>query len=200
MPIADNVTLDCAGYTLTGPGRDDGLPGINLFLRSGVVVKNCVIRDFNDGVRFVQSHNNVFADNSVSHVRQGFNLLGSDANTLTGNSVTDASDFFGYGLFDGSDNNALHKNTATGVTGVGFIVWGGNGNAFTENDSSNNSGNGFGANPPGTAGNIFEQNTASSNTGWAMVDQTSGGTGDVGTDNTYLKNECVGPSSPAALC
>lgn len=27
---ADNVTLDCAGHTITGPGRLEGLPGVSV--------------------------------------------------------------------------------------------------------------------------------------------------------------------------
>lgn len=204
---ADGVTLDCAGHTITGPGRLAGLTGIELFQRTAVTVQDCVLLDFNAGFDIGESDGNAFTNNSVSHVHHGFNLVGSDNNTLTGNSVTDATDWFGYGIFHGSDANELHANSATGVKGVGFIVWAASNNLLADNDASNNFGSGFGANETGTVGNTFSGNTANSNTLWGIEDVTplfGGGTGDAGTDNNYSNNVCVlnrvGGSSPAGLC
>jgi parallel beta-helix repeat protein len=200
---ADNVTLNCAGHTITGPGRLAGLPGINLVGRTGVTVRNCVVQDFNDAFRIEQSDGNTFTDNTVSTVRQGFTLLGSDNNTLTGNRVTDANDWFGYGVLDGSTANELRDNTATSVAGVGFIIWASNDNVITGNEASDNFGNGFGANA-GAAGNTFSGNTANNNTLRGIEDQTSGATGNAGTDNHYSSNVCAGNlnggSDPPGLC
>ncbi len=204
---ADNVTLDCAGYTITGPGRTAGFSGVDVFQRTGVTVKNCVLQDFNSGFQVKESDGNIFINNSIVRVRQGFTLEISDSNTLIGNSVTDADNWFGYGILDGSDANELRENTATGVKGVGFIVWASANNVLTDNIASNNFGNGFGANEIGTVGNTFTGNTAHNNTLWGIEDQTpnfGGGTGDAGTDNIYAKNLCirngVGGSSPVGLC
>ena len=203
---ADGITLDCAGHTLTGPGRALDYSGVSLDQRTGVTVRNCVLQDFAWGFFVRRSDGNTFTSNSISRVARGFSLEASDANMLTNNSVTDATDWFGYGVFNGSDGNELRGNTATGVVGVGFIVWASSNNVLADNLASD-SGNGFGANEVGTVGNVFTGNTSNDNFGWGIEDQTplfGGGTGDGGTDNTYSNNQCsgngAGPSSPLGLC
>lgn len=201
---ANNVMLDCAGHTIAGPGRLSVLHGINVSQKSGVTVKNCFIEEFNAGFLINQSDGNTFTNNTVSHVRTGFTLFGSDNNTITRNIVSDATDWFGYGLLDGSDENVLSENTATSVSGVAFMSWGANGNSFRDNEASNNTGNGFGANDPQTAGNTYTGNIANDNTGRGIEDNTTGGSGDGGTANTYDGNVCEGNagggSHPRGLC
>lgn len=201
---ADNVRLDCAGHTITGPGRLQALHGINVFQRSGVTVKNCFIMEFNAGFLINQSDGNTFTNNTVSHVRTGFTLFGSDNNTISRNIVSDATDWFGYGLFDGSDENVLSENTATSISGVGFMSWGANRNSFRDNKASNNSGNGFGSNDPNTTANTYTDNIANDNTGRGIEDNTTGGSGDGGTANIYMGNVCEGNagggSHPGDLC
>lgn len=201
---AHNVMLDCAGHTITGPGRLSVRNGINVFQKSGVTVKNCFIEEFNAGFLINQSDDNTFTNNTVSHVRTGFTLFESDNNKISRNNVSDATDWFGYGLLDGSDENVLSENTATSVSGVGFMSWGANRNSFRDNEASNNTGNGFGANDPNTTGNTYIGNIANDNTGRGIEDNTTGGTGDDGTANTYTGNVCEGNagggSHPRDLC
>lgn len=203
---ADNITLDCAGHTLIGPGRTFSFTGIDLNQRTGVTVRNCVLQDFETGIVLRQSDGNTLTANTIARVDRGFWLDGSDGNTLTGNSVTDAIDWFGYGVFDGSDGNELRANTTSAVRGVGFMVWASSNNVLADNVATK-SGDGFGANEVGTVGNVFTGNTSNDNTGWGMGDQTplfGGGTGDAGTDNTYSNNSCsgngAGSSDPPGLC
>jgi parallel beta-helix repeat protein len=40
---ADNVTLDCAGHTVSGPGDGDLSGGIQIDWASGVTVKDCIV-------------------------------------------------------------------------------------------------------------------------------------------------------------
>ena len=138
---ADNVTLDCAGHTITGPGRLAGLPGIELFQRTGVTVKNCVLRDFNDAFRVGESDGNTFTNNTMSHLRQGFTLNQSDNNVLDGNTVTDANDFFGISL-GSSHGNTLTNNTVTDSS-LGFYIINSDNNILTGNTALRNSGSGF---------------------------------------------------------
>jgi parallel beta-helix repeat protein len=196
---ASDVTLDCAGHTISGASLDPNWSGIHVNGRSGVTIRNCFVDDFNAGFEIKGSSDNTFENNTISNVRQGFTLLGSDSNTLFGNRVVGASDWFGYGLFEGSDGNELRENSATAVSGVGFMIQGSNNNVFANNDASGNYGNGLGANPP-SSGNTYAGNTATNNTNHDFEDNTSGGTGDAGTDNTYTDNICDGRSSPRSLC
>jgi len=47
---ADNVTLDCQGYTIDGDDSVDSW-GIFAYLVSDVNIKNCSVSDFADGIR-----------------------------------------------------------------------------------------------------------------------------------------------------
>ncbi len=42
----DNITLDCAGHTVTGPGFGGG---IRVYNRTGVTVQNCTVTNFDTG-------------------------------------------------------------------------------------------------------------------------------------------------------
>lgn len=198
---ADNVTLDCAGHTITGPGRLAGLPGIELFQRTGVTVKNCVLRDFNDAFRVGESDGNTFTNNTMSHLRQGFTLNQSDNNVLAGNTVTDANDFFGISLGSShgntltnntvtdsslgfyiinSDNNILTGNTALGNSGSGFDVKNSDSNVLANNVADGNQQSGYVVWVDST-GNALSQNLASDNLeGFAIHDAH---------DNTFTDND-----------
>ncbi len=216
---ADNITLDCAGHALTGPGRTSGVAGIEIMQRTGVTVRNCVLRDFNDAFRVHDSSGNSFVDNTMSTLRQGFILIRSDNNTLSGNSVSDANDFFGIQL-DRSNGNTLTGNTVVDSE-HGFILFNSDNNTLTGNTASRNTtgldgrigGNGFGVTVDSdfnvlsgntstdnivgfivfedANGNTLRNNQALRNGKWGMLDTTIGG-GDQGTGNTYQGNSCSG--------
>lgn len=216
---ADNITLDCAGHTLTGPGRTSGVAGIDVNQRTGVTVKNCILRDFNDAFRVHDSSGNSFIDNTMATLRQGFILIRSDDNVLRGNMVSDANDFFGIQL-DRSNGNTLTDNTVV-ESEHGFILYNSDNNTLTGNTASRNTtgvggrvgGNGFGVsvdsnfnllsgnvstdNIVGFAvfddatGNTLSNNQALRNGKWGILDTTSGA-GDQGTGNTYQGNGCSG--------
>ncbi len=197
--IADGITLDCAGHTVTGSGTAAVETGINILKHTGVTVKNCHVRQFNVGIGLDEANANTVTNNSVSNVNSGIFLQTSDNNSITANSVTSAGDWFGYGLFDGSDHNTLTENTASTIGGLGFIVWASNDNTLSDNSALNGIGIGLGAND-GAAGNAFTNNTSSGNTGWQIEDQTAGG-GTSGTANTWTANTCIGGGSdPSGLC
>ncbi len=197
--LSDDVTLDCAGHTVSGRSLDPAWDGILLSQRSGVTIRNCVVDDFSTGVVIENSSHNTIEDNTISNVRQGITLQGSDNNRLLRNSVLGASDWFAYGLFGGSDNNEIRHNSASATSGIGFMIQGASNNLFVSNVASGNYGNGFGANPPATA-NVYTANTANNNTNHDFEDNTSGEHGDFGTDNHYSNNTCDGRSSPPRIC
>ena len=227
---ADNVTLDCAGHTVTGPGRLAGLPGVSVFQRTGVTVKNCVLRDFNDAFRVGESDFNTFKNNSMSTLRQGFTVSQSNNNVFEGNTVADANDFFGFSLasshgntltdntvmdsehgflFINSDDNVLTNNTALrNRVGVGGRL-GGNGFDIKNSDNNVLSNNVADDNLKGfivwvgAVGNDLSGNSASRNDQWGFVDDTTD-SGTAGTANTYQGNVCLrnglGGSDPTGLC
>jgi parallel beta-helix repeat protein len=199
---ADHLTLDCAGFTITGPGRTKDFHGVSLWRKTGVTVKNCFITNHNAGFLINQSNGNVFTNNTVSGVRTGFTLFASDHNTIERNLVIDASDWFAYGLLEGSDSNTLTNNNAKS-TGIGFMTVGSN-NIFNSNEATLTSGVGIAVDGGGSKNNTFARNTITNNSGVGIEDTTTGAGGDAGTDNSYNNNVCDenkrGDSSPGGLC
>jgi parallel beta-helix repeat protein len=132
---ADNVSLNCDNHTVTG-GVSIGspFPGGS---RGGVTVKNCRA--------------------------SFFTLNRAGGATLTGNTATGSSLFYGFGFFEGfgtfTGNTAignagtgfhfdhvsviLKENVATGNGGDGFRFGGGGGVTLTGNTAAGNDGTGF---------------------------------------------------------
>ena len=200
----DGVTLDCAGYTVTGPG--DGL-GIFLDNRTGVTVKNCDVTNFSEGIAISGQGGNTLTGNIARlNSYAGISLGGSDGNTLDGNQANDngfgAHATFGF-LLVGSSNNVLTNNSASdnGETNFGLEV-DSNDNMLSDNTASGGS-RGFA--PVESTGNTFHANTATgAGNGFVMQDAdnnvfsnnwaSDGGTGfNVGgSGNTFTHNHSSG--------
>jgi len=170
---ADNVILDCKGFSVIGTGSGNG---ISLSSRTGVTVKNCTVMDFNVGIRFLNSDNNTLEKNTANDNSRGIRFLNSDNNTLEKNTANGNSN---NGIdIRNSDENTLEKNTVENNVRDGFLV----------NSVSND--------------NTFTKNNSNDNGGFGILDFSSG-TGTAGTTNTYNKNECsgnTGSSDPSGLC
>jgi len=95
---ADDVTLDCAGHTISGPGTraedEYGFIGILLDGRTGVTVKNCRVSGFDYGILLTArlglgSDGNRLIDNAASeNFVDGIRVTESERNVLTGNIVS----------------------------------------------------------------------------------------------------------------
>jgi parallel beta-helix repeat protein len=106
----DNLTLDGAGYTVSGTGSGSG---IFLYPRTGVTVENVTVEGFQNGIYLALSHGNVVT-----------------CSTLSGNNP--------YGIWlDYSSNNTMNGNTVSG-SHEGIRINNGNGNTVMENTISNN--------------------------------------------------------------
>jgi len=104
----DNMTLDGAGYTLTGSGSGDG---IALTDRSNLTLVNMEITGFNYGIRLYYSSNNTIASSNVTaNGRIGVDLYYSSNNSMLGNNV--AGNVYGISL-EVSSNNRIHGNIFT---------------------------------------------------------------------------------------
>jgi parallel beta-helix repeat protein len=164
---ADNVTLDCAGHTVSGPGELDA--GILLDGRSGVTITDCQVRGFQIGFFLTSASGNTFEDNLASaNQHEGVLVAGSSDNVFDGNTSKDNGSigfFFegaqgnvlrrntaiangisseSSGFFLGSSsNNLLEKNLSVGNGYIGFLLLGGNGNVLDSNEARANLDNGF---------------------------------------------------------
>ena len=117
---ADDITLDCAGHTVSGPGTF----GILLDGRRGVTVRNCRVTGFENGIIVVNwsgpsSHNTLTANTAFGNVYDGLALLGSSSNTVTLN-IARENTYNGIIVADASNMNTLVGNTSTGNGGSGF--------------------------------------------------------------------------------
>jgi parallel beta-helix repeat protein len=180
----NNIVLNCAGHTISGPGGGGLTVGIILDGLVGVTIKNCNITGFRIGL-----------------------ICGCSNSILKGNTIDD-NQFGGFGFAVSSDSNVIEGNTANNNGNYGFlVVAASNDNVFRGNTANGNS-YGFRVSfpidlPDSSSNNIFQGNTANSNSVLGYFDLTTGsGTG--GTANFYQGDGCanniVGGASPTGLC
>ena len=165
---ADDVTLDCAEHTISGPGTraedEYGFIGILLDGRTGVTVKNCRVSGFDHGILLTArlgsgSDGNRVIDNAASGNRlDGIRVNESEHNVLTGN-IASSNGEGGFAIVGNS--NIVTQNGAFDNELGGFAVGGGLRNiVFSANISK---GNNVGFGILGT-GHTFVRNTAADNT------------------------------------
>ncbi len=215
---ADDIVLDCGGFSLNGPGSDIG---IHLDGRTGVTVKNCVVNRFVSGILLDDSPSNFITKNSVSgSTSAGTGAIqlanGSDGNVLKHNRayqnsgrgfvVTDSmgnlvienaamgNAFRGFDLIDASGNSLIHNFARDNASGGVVISGSSDGNILYDNDVRDSGSEGFAV----LSGvNYFSFNQSDDNGTWGISDSTGGG-------GFYLLNQCagngVGPSNPPMLC
>jgi parallel beta-helix repeat protein len=166
--VVNNITLDCDGHTIAGTGTGFG---IELTGRTNVTVKNCVVRNFTQGIRLTTSSGNTFTDNLVeNHTQMSFLIqTGSSNNSFTNNIVR---------------NNF---NATNNTIGFGFRVIGGtNTNNTFVNNTANANRFGFSIEGAGTSNNKLTNNNVYNNTLGIRVFTASRNniTGTIGTNNT----------------
>ena len=104
---ADNIVLDCAGHTIAGMDAYNtyGVKNIDPGY-ANVTVKNCIVRDFEQGIYFGgTTHGNIINNTVVSNTDSGIRLYQSSSNQIT-NSVA-SNNGYGIMLFSGSSNNRI---------------------------------------------------------------------------------------------
>ena len=214
---ADDIVLDCAGFTVSGTGTDRG---IQLVGRTGVRVVNCRVSEFSRGIYLEGSsanhvvHNEVTrgtgtgggaielqssTDNVVEGNRvidnagRGIELVASDGNLILENRLA-RNDFRGIDLIDSTGNavvrNTIHDNTSAGIV----VELASTANLLFDNTvtDSGSGGAAMFSGPNTLLGNAFDGNGT-----WGIEDTT-------GPTNVYVFNTCAGngsgPSTPASLC
>ncbi|MCK4589762.1 MAG: S8 family serine peptidase [Nanoarchaeota archaeon] len=163
---ANNIVLDCKGYSLTGNGSGYGVVA---YAKNGLTIKNCKIYNFSEGVYLegiYYSHaqqsildNNTLNNNSKYGIRlqyydnnnlinnramnnsKGIRLQNSDYNNLTNNRAMNNSNV-GIEL-SLSDNNNLINNSALNNIQAGFMLFVSDNNKLINNSATNNVWAGF---------------------------------------------------------
>ncbi|MEE8402830.1 MAG: NosD domain-containing protein [Candidatus Hydrothermarchaeaceae archaeon] len=138
---ADNIILDCAGYSITGA---PGTTGISISGKNNITVKNCVLKSFDMGIDISNSDNSRIINNTMTNWGiLGIKLTSSNYNTIANNSVSSKST---YGIVQYTSNyNLILNNTVTGNVDKGIYITGtppgGWGSAPSPCSHSNISGN-----------------------------------------------------------
>ena len=118
---ADNVILDCDGHAVISPTPRSGI-GIYLYGRTAVIVKNCNITGFNDGISLDNSKNNSIKDNDISDNLNGIYLRQSNSNNvIKRNNIFDNHDE-GIKVGASSNDNTISKNTVSGNIGTAIQI------------------------------------------------------------------------------
>ena len=140
--------------------------------------------------------------NTINGGGFGFVVQQSDRNTFDSNTASKTTDWFVFGISEGSTNNAITNNRITGG-GVAFAIYiGANNNTISNNEVSNSS-KGFHITDHGTVNNTIALNTIQWVNDIAIHDQTTSESGDEGTGNHYQDNTCRyngTDSVPPSLC
>lgn len=176
------LTLDCAGFLVSGTATQNGItlgPGIH-----GVTVKNCALTGFGVGFYLNGSYSNTLQGNTVSggnasYFAVGFYLNGAYSNTLQGNAVSGENTSYS---LHASNANTLAGNTAQGDLTSGFYLEASSSNVLTYNAAMNDALWGFGL--AGSSNNTLGYNVAfGSRTGFAVF---------AGSYNTLTGNNASG--------
>jgi len=130
---ADNVTLDCKGYSITGDTTGNGIS--NTGFHNGVV-KNCVITNFTYAIYFYGANNAIIDNNTANSNYYGIYFYSGSNNTFTGNT---ANNNFQAGIsITESSGNILTSNIVSSNTRFGFSIMLVNNSIIYNNTIENN--------------------------------------------------------------
>ncbi|VVB99618.1 Right handed beta helix region [uncultured archaeon] len=121
---AENVTIDCAGHSITGDGTSDGIYSN----QNHTTVKNCIITNFVRAIVFLYNANGAIYNVTTQNDGDGVYFYESDYNNVSGwasrNGTSDSDLYLGFGSdynnFTGFDLNS---------TGSAMGIWAEEGNA-----------------------------------------------------------------------
>ena len=210
---ATNVTLDCQGYRLTGDGSGDGIWVDNP--SNGVVIRNCDIYSFDNGIHYrgddgLIEYNKIVGNTRGIRLSQGYgdevrwntgkdNYLGMYIDLSSNNDIYENTfhrSEYGLWCHRGAGNyfieNQLNLNNARGIY---FYTCNNN---FIWHNTANLNANGFYI-LKGSSGNDFYKNVVNRNDVRGIIDWAGND-----TLNTYERNVCKNngtePSNVTGAC
>jgi parallel beta-helix repeat protein len=129
----DNIVLDGAGHTLQGTGEEIG---IDLSLRTNVIIQNMKIRTFYYAVYLSSSSHVTISGTNITDSTDGILVSDSSNNCVYENNIA-GNAYEGIYILT-SSNNAISENNITVNTGDGVYLWGSSNNTIVGNIISNN--------------------------------------------------------------
>ena len=145
--IGTNITLDCHGHTIEGVDADSSnaiaiMGNYSNPVRKDIIIKNCIIKDFFQGIRIygstyvtainnsfvsqdysgismVSSRNNQIINNTFDENYMGVYISHTNNSNISNNIITDSVNYGIYGFADGSNvlinNNYLNNTNNTRI-------------------------------------------------------------------------------------
>ena len=186
---ANDVVLDCQGHNVDGNNSGNG---IRIFRspkeNSNVVIKNCVVTDWYNGIYLINADNNTILNNTANNNTYGIHQGNSNNNFISGNTANFNS--HGISTLLGSNNTVIVNNTANNNSHYGIYMASYSPNPLITNTKI--TGNIANLNKYGiylqySNNNIISGNTANSNTneGIRLTTTTDGSI----FNNIFLNNE-----------
>ena len=190
----DGITLDCTLKTVNAEGDvRTAVAGITLEGRTGVTIRNCIVRNSFRGFLIRNSKMNVLEGNEAERNEQeGFRLEGSDTNMFIRNrSISNGRDGFDIG---NSKDNSFVNNTVTLNAVNGIELEFSNNNTFADNHVNENRQHGFSLDD--SSDNKFFDNEANKNGGGGFPPRNNIGVGFQivrrNNDNRFARNRASG--------
>lgn len=181
---ADDVVLDCDGYSIIGPGDldwDDQIHGVYAEEISGIIIRNCEISDFSSGIKFYHVEESEIINNNLNeNSDDGIYLEYSDSNTLTGNTANE-NGWYGIDLqisfFNTIRGNIVNENSWGGIS-----LWLSVSNTIIDNEVNGNN-----------KGIYLEESSYSNNilsNVFCYNERSDISIGERSYDNQFLYNQC----------
>ena len=215
---ADDVTLNLAGHTISGPGAyATAFAGVRVAQQSGVTIEKGTITGFQTGVVLDESTGSLVTQLTVHDNDQGINLAGgsghvveknnvygngrdairlglSSDNLVSKNTVTD--NVFGIGVADFSSNNVVDKNHLSGNRDFAVALFSGASNNLVEkNDVLGTTGHGLQVSADASGSSLKENVVSTSGLDGIHVEAPS----TTVTKNTAVRNANLGIFAPGAV-
>ncbi|MBW3015350.1 tandem-95 repeat protein [Candidatus Woesearchaeota archaeon] len=133
---ADNITLDCAGYSITGVGYLNGTAyGIFTNNKANLTIKNCYVNNFSHGIYLSNIDNStVYNDTINNSIVSGIFLYYSDLDNISSNNVYNTGNHTssynvgnGIGLYNGGENLIIDNYVYNSFTDLAGDYRAGNG-------------------------------------------------------------------------
>ncbi|NYZ78101.1 right-handed parallel beta-helix repeat-containing protein, partial [Candidatus Micrarchaeota archaeon] len=121
--VADNITLDCARYSITGDLTPNTY-GVLINVSNNSIIKNCVIKKFALGINVTSSFNTTVSYNNVSYNTKGIRVVQSYNGTISDNVKIHGMTNRGLELFDNTDYFTVRNNSVESWTSEGIFVGG----------------------------------------------------------------------------
>lgn len=120
---ADNIYLDCNESILTG-NYENYYSGIRVSSRNNVRIRNCIIRDYTNGISFYDTFYSTIENNIVENDNHaggsGISIAQSNHNRIINNTINEA--YYGLILYDGSEKNFIEENTVSNNDNIGLLL------------------------------------------------------------------------------